>query len=131
MPIRDSWRIFRGMISTRSRDGFAEGMGDLGLDVAPLVVKSASSPSSAGVATNFSGHETFAFRYTWLKKGVDAFTADADVFRSERAIVTLGVGKNMVSSIRYWAGATGVFDGAGAVPGSRVKALGVSRSERL
>ena len=51
---------------------------------------------------SFSGHQTFPFRYTWLKKGVDAVAEKADVFSSKNASVTLGVGKNMVSSIRHW-----------------------------
>ena len=51
---------------------------------------------------SFSGHQTFPFRYTWLKKGVDAVAEDSTVFSSENASVTLGVGKNMVSSIRHW-----------------------------
>ena len=51
---------------------------------------------------SFSGHQTFPFRYTWLKKGVDAVTENPTVFSSEDASVTLGVGKNMVSSIRHW-----------------------------
>lgn len=51
---------------------------------------------------SFSGHQTFPFRYTWLKKGVDAVAEDSIVFSSENATVTLGVGKNMVSSIRHW-----------------------------
>ena len=51
---------------------------------------------------SFSGHQTFPFRYTWLKKGVDAVTENPTVFSSEDAFVTLGVGKNMVSSIRHW-----------------------------
>lgn len=51
---------------------------------------------------SFSGHQTFPFRYTWLKKGVDAVAEDPTVFSSEDASVTLGVGKNMVSSIRHW-----------------------------
>lgn len=51
---------------------------------------------------SFSGHQTFPFRYMWLKKGVDAVVKDPTVFSSENATVTLGVGKNMVSSIRHW-----------------------------
>ena len=51
---------------------------------------------------SFSGHQTFPFRYTWLKKGVDAVTENQTIFSSENASVTLGVGKNMVSSIRHW-----------------------------
>ena len=53
---------------------------------------------------SFSGHQTFPFRYTWLKKGVDAVSdpEKAGVFSSKNGSVTLGVGKNMVSSIRHW-----------------------------
>ena len=51
---------------------------------------------------SFSGHQTFPFRYTWLKKGVDAVREKSTVFSSKDASVTLGVGKNMVDSIRYW-----------------------------
>ncbi|MBC8136407.1 MAG: DUF4007 family protein [Fibrella sp.] len=55
----------------------------------------------------FSGHQTFVFRYPWLKKGVDALTRDPAVFRSPDAIVRLGVGKNMVDAIRHWTLSTG------------------------
>lgn len=49
---------------------------------------------------SFSGHETFPCRSLWLKKGYD-FTAEGN-FNAPEAVVSLGVGKNMVSSIRYW-----------------------------
>jgi hypothetical protein len=58
---------------------------------------------------SFSGHETFVFRYGWLKKAYDAARENAQVFGDDQAIVTLGVGKNMVRSIRHWALATGVL----------------------
>ena len=51
---------------------------------------------------NFSGHETFPFRYTWLPKGVQSVSRYPDLFLRADAIVILGVGKNMVQSIRYW-----------------------------
>lgn len=54
------------------------------------------------ITPSFSGHQTFPFRYTWLKKGVEAVAKDPTVFSSENASVALGVGKNMVSSIRHW-----------------------------
>lgn len=54
----------------------------------------------------FGRHETFPLRYAWLSKGVNALNQDPMVFRSEDATVELGVGKNMVSSIRYWLLAT-------------------------
>ena len=61
------------------------------------------------IKPSFSGHETFPFRYTWLKKGVDAVTKDSSVFTSDRATITLGVGKNMVRSIRHWCTAAGLI----------------------
>ena len=61
------------------------------------------------IKPSFSGHETFPFRYTWLKKGVDAVTTDPAVFTSDRATITLGVGKNMVRSIRHWCTAAGLI----------------------
>ena len=51
----------------------------------------------------FSGHESFACRYAWLPKAYRAIVQDPTVFSDiERAMVSLGVGKNMVRSIRFW-----------------------------
>ena len=49
----------------------------------------------------FSGHETFQCRQLWLKKGYDFISAGRS-FNDDDAAVTLGVGKNMVASIRFW-----------------------------
>lgn len=49
----------------------------------------------------FSGHETFQCRHLWLKKGYDYAKAGKS-FSAEDAVVELGVGKNMVTSIRFW-----------------------------
>lgn len=49
----------------------------------------------------FSGHESFACKTLWLKKGYDFNKANKD-FNSPEAVVELGVGKNMVAAIRYW-----------------------------
>lgn len=54
----------------------------------------------------FSGHETFQCRSLWLKKGFD-FLRAGNKFNQPDAVVHLGVGKNMVSSIRYWMNAFG------------------------
>lgn len=51
---------------------------------------------------NLGRHETFTPRYGWLKKGYDAVIADGNVFKASDAIERLGVGKNMVRSIRFW-----------------------------
>ena len=50
----------------------------------------------------FARHETFHPRYGWVKKAVDAAEADSDLFNRDDAVVNLGVGKNMVRSLRFW-----------------------------
>jgi hypothetical protein len=57
----------------------------------------------------FSGHDSFHCRQLWLKKGYD-FVKNEQSFNSEDAVVKLGVGKNMVSSIRYWLKAFNIID---------------------
>lgn len=61
----------------------------------------------------FSGHETFSCRATWLKKGLDFMytgkTFDPSRFMKQGAATELGVGRNMVSSIRYWLSAFGII----------------------
>lgn len=57
----------------------------------------------------FSGHETFPFRYGWLKKAVDAVLVDPFILSRDSAIVELGVGRNMVQSIRHWGLATQIL----------------------
>jgi hypothetical protein len=47
-------------------------------------------------------HETFTPRYGWLKKGYDRCLVNPHVFNDDNAIEQLGVGKNMVRSIRFW-----------------------------
>lgn len=62
-----------------------------------------------GVKPTFGGHEKFVFRHGWLKKGVDAVAETPEIFVQEDAFVTLGVGKNMVRSIRHWCLAAGLI----------------------
>lgn len=49
----------------------------------------------------FSGHESFPCKTLWLKKGYD-FVVQGKNFNAPDAVIDLGVGKNMVASIRYW-----------------------------
>ena len=58
----------------------------------------------------FGRHGSFQLRYGWLTKGFLAFKANHEVFSSNEATVTLGVGKNMVNSIFYWLKATGIIN---------------------
>lgn len=54
--------------------------------------------------TRFKGHETFYFREGWLSKAI--FEMDNDrtnsLFSGNNGIAKLGVGANMVKSIKYW-----------------------------
>ncbi|MFQ3612095.1 MAG: DUF4007 family protein [Cyanobacteriota bacterium] len=59
-------------------------------------------PQGSGASLAFARHETFHPRYGWLKKGFEAAQRDPGLFLREDAPVRLGVGKNMVRSIRYW-----------------------------
>lgn len=61
------------------------------------------------VKLTFSGHDTFHCRHLWLKKGYE-FVKAGNKFSDEDAVVKLGVGKNMVSSINFWLRAFGILD---------------------
>lgn len=61
------------------------------------------------VRYTFSGHESFPFRYSWIAKGVQRSLEDPALFVRDDATVVLGVGKNMVRSIRYWCSAMGLL----------------------
>jgi len=56
----------------------------------------------APITCIFARHETFHPRFGWLKKGFDRAVQNPQVFLAEDATVQLGVGKNMVRSLRYW-----------------------------
>ena len=56
----------------------------------------------------FSGHESFACKPHWLKRGYDFVIAGRN-FNDDDAVVHLGVGKNMVASIRFWLKAMGLL----------------------
>lgn len=79
----------------------------------------------------FSGHETFALRQLWLKKAVDLAVGAIsqapvyemklksrakNVFSEESSIIALGVGKNMVASMRHWATACDVLNEVDGIP---------------
>ena len=54
----------------------------------------------------FAKHETFYIRDGWLRKGIQAIQSDPLIFAKEEAPQILGLGKNMVRSLRYWMLAT-------------------------
>ena len=56
----------------------------------------------------FSGHESFHCRPFWLKKGFDFVKTERQF--NDHAGIELGVGKNMVASIRFWLKSFGIVD---------------------
>lgn len=62
----------------------------------------------------FSGHESFACRYAWLPKAYRAILKNPAIFfEEEQAMVELGIGKNMVRSLRFWVDVMGVASPTG------------------
>ena len=51
---------------------------------------------------SFGRHESFPIRFGWITKGLESIRYDPKVFSRADATISLGVGKNMVQSIRYW-----------------------------
>ena len=66
--------------------------------------------------TSFGRNETFSLRYSWLNKGLNEFKENENIFLSQDASLVLGVGKNMVSSIKYWLGAYQILDFSETIP---------------
>lgn len=56
----------------------------------------------------FARHETFHFREGWLSKGFRKIKTEGkqDIFQRKEAMEELGIGNNMVKSLRYWMQAT-------------------------
>lgn len=54
----------------------------------------------------FAAHESFHIREGWLRKGLLGIEKNPHLFWQEDAGDCLGVGRNMVSAIRYWLQAT-------------------------
>ena len=76
----------------------------------------------------FGGHETFVFRQGWLKKGVDLVEQSPTIFSQADALVRLGVGKNMVRSIRYWCLATGLVEALSEGPKTALRPTPLAES---
>ncbi|MCS6836602.1 MAG: DUF4007 family protein [Anaerolineae bacterium] len=72
----------------------------------------------------FAQHETFHIRDGWLNKGLHAIAEDAHIFRDDEAPQRLGLGKNMVRSLRYWMMALGLVETIGRQQGLRLTQLG-------
>lgn len=62
------------------------------------------------MAVKFRAHETFFIRKGWLSKGMKNVDTTPDVFisKTENPMDVLGIGANMVKSLRYWLQAVGL-----------------------
>ena len=62
------------------------------------------------MSMTFARHESFHLRSGWLRKGLNAIEIDDHIFLEDTgdAMDLLGIGKNMISSLRYWLQATGL-----------------------
>lgn len=80
--------------------------------------------TSSCACYRFSGHQTFVARNGWLEKGVNLILNNPHGFLDNDAVVRLGVGKNMVESIKYWCQQTGLIEDAEVASTMRLTALG-------
>ena len=58
----------------------------------------------------FAAHQTFHPRFGWLRKAIEGVTLSPVVFSQDDSTLALGVGKNMVEAIRFWALATRIIE---------------------
>ncbi len=64
------------------------------------------------MAIKFRAHDTFFIRKGWLSKGMDRVVAKPDLFvdKNENPTDILGIGTNMVKSLRYWLQVVGLTE---------------------
>lgn len=60
-----------------------------------------------------TGHQKFMIRQSWLIKGINAISEGEDIYSNKKLIESidyLGIGSNMVQSLRYWMKAFGLVN---------------------
>lgn len=57
----------------------------------------------------FARHETFNLRFGWTRKAFQHTATDPAIFHKDEAPTSMGVGKNMVRSIKFWGTAAKVI----------------------
>ena len=64
------------------------------------------------IKMKYRGHETFSIRKNWLAKGMEAVHANPGIFTDKTfaPMEELGIGRNMVVSLRYWMKAVGLTE---------------------
>lgn len=58
---------------------------------------------------SFGQHQSFYLRERWLSKGLKELNIKREFFSDKENFEKIGLGKNMVSSLRFWMGATNVI----------------------
>ncbi|MFC7370743.1 DUF4007 family protein [Fictibacillus iocasae] len=58
----------------------------------------------------YGQHQSFYLRDRWLPKAIKEISSDERFFYNKQAFEKIGLGKNMVQSLRYWAVATNVIE---------------------
>ncbi|MEH7073820.1 DUF4007 family protein [Neobacillus drentensis] len=58
----------------------------------------------------YGQHQSFYLRDRWLNKAIRHLFEDSRFFYDKQAFEKIGLGKNMVQSLRYWSIATGVVE---------------------
>lgn len=59
-------------------------------------------------ALRLKRHETFSIREGWIEKGINKIKYDPKCFSKDEGSKKLGLGSNMVKSLRYWLSACGL-----------------------
>lgn len=59
---------------------------------------------------SFARHQTFYLRAGWLAKALDELTNEEKPFAGTQAPVRLGIGRNMVQSLRFWVQASWIAE---------------------
>lgn len=58
----------------------------------------------------YAQHQSFHLRFNWLRKGINMLKKDPRFFHDKEAAEKIGLGKNMVQSLRFWIEATGIAE---------------------
>lgn len=60
----------------------------------------------------YRGHETFSIRKNWLAKGIQSVSENPQIFtdKQKNPMDVLGIGRNMVLSLRYWLKSVGLTE---------------------
>ena len=111
--------LSRSALPKRPRKPRSEGGAGLARPLLPLGPSRPAFPRY-----RFSGHQSFPFRHGWLAKAARGIAEDPDLFAREDALARLGVGKNMVASMRHWCEATGVMEFGARSRSARMTDLG-------